>query len=119
METISPSEPLLSEASYFIMTWKSSSFDAVEAFKFIHEGFAIHKGDRGEFLTMLLMMLARDKAVGPPTNNGRPDRRFFHLASFVDGKLFKSSSRFLGNSFGIENVGEGFSKCDDALQPLH
>jgi len=30
------------------------------------EGFAILKGDRGEFLVLLLMILARDVTVGPP-----------------------------------------------------
>jgi hypothetical protein len=64
METVSASEPLLSEAAYAIMA--RESFDAVIAFKPILEGFAVHKGNRGEFLALLLLTLARDDAVGAP-----------------------------------------------------
>jgi hypothetical protein len=75
METVSPSEPLFSEAAYVIMVQKS--FDPLKSFKSVLEGFAIHKGDRGELLALLLLTLARDQAVGPPVNNGRPKCRFF------------------------------------------
>jgi len=51
METISPSEPLLSEAAYVVMARKS--FRPLETFKSILEGFAIHQGDHGEFLVPL------------------------------------------------------------------
>jgi hypothetical protein len=89
METVSSSEPLLSEAAYFIMAQKS--FDPLKSFKSILEGFAVHKGDRGEFLALLLLTLARDQAVGPPDKNGCPKRRFFSFASFVYGHLFSKS----------------------------
>ena len=91
METVSPSEPLLSEAAYVIMAQKS--FKPVEALKSILEGFAIHQGDRGEFLALLLLTLARDQAVGLPNKTGHPERRFFHLPSFLYGDLFKVASR--------------------------
>jgi hypothetical protein len=89
METVSSSEPLLSEAAYVIMAHKS--FDTLKSFKSVLEGFAIHKGDRGEFLALLLLTLARDQAVGPPDKNGHPNRRFFDCASFVYGHLFSKS----------------------------
>ncbi|KIL67286.1 hypothetical protein M378DRAFT_9526 [Amanita muscaria Koide BX008] len=89
METISSSEPLLSEAAYVIMA--RESFDPLQSFKSVLEGFAVHKGDRGEFLVLLLLTLARDRAVGPPDHNGRPERRFFDFASFMYGHLFSES----------------------------
>lgn len=92
METISASEPLLSEAAYAIMA--QQSFDAVNAFKPILEGFAVHKGDRGEFLALLLLTLARDAVVGAPDKDGHPQRRFFELAPFVSGCLFKEPTTF-------------------------
>ena len=90
MQTVSPSEPLLSEAAYVIMA--RESFDPVRAFKSILEGFAVHKDDRGKFLVLLLLTMARDEAVGPPCHNGHPERRFFKLASFVYGNLFNRST---------------------------
>ncbi|KAF8319201.1 hypothetical protein F5887DRAFT_378307 [Amanita rubescens] len=94
MTTVSPSEPLLSEAAYVIMSRKS--FDVLKCFKTVLDGFAVHKGDRGEFLALLLLTLARDKAVGPPDDEGRPKchpkQRYFDFASFMYGHLFKSLS---------------------------
>ena len=90
METVSPSEPLLSEAAYVIMSRKS--FKPLEAFKSILEGFAIHQGDRGEFLALLLLTLARDQAVGLPDKQGHPKCRFFRLSSFLNGNLFSTAS---------------------------
>ena len=43
MQTVSPSEPLFSEAAYWIM--HHETFDAVRAMKMVLGGFAIHKGD--------------------------------------------------------------------------
>ncbi len=53
METASPSEPILSEAAYVIMARKS--FGPLESLKSVLEGFSVHKGDRGEFLALLLL----------------------------------------------------------------
>jgi hypothetical protein len=58
METVSSSEPLLSEAAYVIMAWKS--FDPLKFFKSVLEGLAVHKDHRGEFLALLLLTLAHD-----------------------------------------------------------
>ncbi|KAF8324798.1 hypothetical protein F5887DRAFT_1022029 [Amanita rubescens] len=93
MVTVSPSEPLLSEAAYVIMS--KESFHPLESFKSVVEGFAVHQGDRGEFLALLLLTLARDQAVGPPDEHGHPihpKHRFFDFASFVCGHLFNSES---------------------------
>jgi hypothetical protein len=91
METVSPSEPLLSEAAYVIMARKS--FKTLEAFKSILESFPVHQGDRGTFLALLLLTLARDQAVGLPNKTGHPERRFFHFPSFLYGYLFKVASK--------------------------
>ncbi|KAJ2927619.1 hypothetical protein H1R20_g9470, partial [Candolleomyces eurysporus] len=63
MVTTSPSEPLLSEAAYYTMC--HFQMDCPAAFKGILSGFSVHKGDRGEMLVLLLLMMARDQAVGP------------------------------------------------------
>ncbi|KAF8345733.1 hypothetical protein F5887DRAFT_154644 [Amanita rubescens] len=101
MVTVSSSEPLLSEAAYFIMA--RESFDPLKSFKSVMEGFAVHKGDHGEFLALLLLTLARDQAVGPPASNGCPKRRFFSFASFVYGYLFSESP----SASGLEGL-----QCD-------
>lgn len=92
MTTASSSEPILSEAAYFLMT-RDQSFNAAKALKSVMEGFAIAKGDRGEYLVLLLLTLARDATVGPPTIYGRPKRTncFFSLAKFLRGQLFNES----------------------------
>jgi hypothetical protein len=90
MQTVSSSEPLLSEAAYAIMTLQS--FDPLKSFKALQEGFSIHKSDHGEFLALLLLTLARDEAVGPPDRNGRPQRRSFDFASFISKHLFRDST---------------------------
>ena len=54
--TTSSSEPILSEAAYFIM--QRGSFNAAKELKSVMEGFSISKGDRGEFLILLLLTLA-------------------------------------------------------------
>ena len=91
MTTVSSSEPLLSEAAYVIMSRKS--FDVLKCFKTVLDGFAVHKGDRGEFLALLLLTLARDLAVGSPNDDGRPECRYFKFTPFVYGHLFKSPSK--------------------------
>jgi len=101
MTTVSSSEPLLSEAAYVIMS--RESFDVLKCFKTILEGFAVHKGDRGEFLALLLLTLARDQAVGLPNDDGRPQRRFFNFAPFVHGRLFQSLS-----APGLEKLQDDF-----------
>jgi hypothetical protein len=92
MVTVSASEPILAEAAYFIMAQKF--FNAPVHFKSVMEGFTIHKGERGEFITLLLLTLARDAAVGPPGSDGRPkDSRSFKVASFISGHLFRQSMK--------------------------
>jgi hypothetical protein len=82
MQTVSPSEPLFSEAAYWIM--QNEAFDAVRALKMVLGGFAIQKGDRGELLVMLLLTLARDSAVGPPDRLGKPKQRWASVPSFFE-----------------------------------
>ncbi len=90
MVTVSASEPILAEAAYFVMA--QSFFNAPVHFKSVLEGFAIHKGECGEFVTIPLLMLARDAAVGPPGSDGRlKNSRAFDVASFMYGHLFRRS----------------------------
>ncbi|TFY64621.1 hypothetical protein EVJ58_g2500 [Rhodofomes roseus] len=87
MFSISGSEPLLAEAAYSAMS--DPSFNAPEALKLVLNKFSVHKGDRGELLTLLLLTLARDATVGKADESGRPD-------SGVRGRMFKISD-FFGN----------------------
>jgi hypothetical protein len=90
--TVSASEPLLSEAAYAVMA--RETFDPLKAFKSVMEGFTVHQGDRGEYLALLLLILAHDKAVGPPDENGHPQSqlRFFDFAFFLSKYLFRESA---------------------------
>jgi hypothetical protein len=88
MVTVSASEPLLSEGAYFMM--QKPSFDAPKVMKSVLEGFSVHKGDRGELLGLLLLTLARDDAVGPADENGRPLKgRCIDVASYIYGSLLR------------------------------
>ena len=61
MITTCPSEPILSEAAYDVMS--NPNFGAPRALQEVMTRFSIDKGDRGEFVVMLLFTLARDRAV--------------------------------------------------------
>ncbi|KAK2467168.1 hypothetical protein APHAL10511_000717 [Amanita phalloides] len=89
LTTVSASEPLLSEAAYWMMN-SDTTFKAAETLKSCLDGYAIHKGDRGELLVMLLFTLARDRAIGPPDVYGRPHsgRRWCSVPDFMHA-LFK------------------------------
>ena len=93
MTTMSSSEPILSEAAYFVM--QRGNFNSPAALESLMESFSISKGDRGEFLGLLLLTLARDSTVGAPDGFGRPEagKRWFSLADFLYGKLFRKQSK--------------------------
>ncbi|KDR72943.1 hypothetical protein GALMADRAFT_252299 [Galerina marginata CBS 339.88] len=107
MTSLAPSEPLLSEAAYAVMA--RGRFDSLSTFKSILEDFPVHKGDRGEFLVLLLLTLARDLAVGPPNDLGHPQsgRRFFDFASFMSGHLFKNCTH-IATSSALESLRQDF-----------
>jgi hypothetical protein len=89
MVTVSASEPILAEAAYFIMAQKF--FNAPVRLKSVLEGFAVHRGEHGEFVALLLLTLARDAAVGPPGNDGRPKissirGSFFHVRTYISAQ---------------------------------
>ena len=92
MTTTSLSEPILSEAAYFVM--QRGSFNTPKALKLVMEDFSILKGDRGEFLVLLLLILARDTTVGPPDEFGRPieGMRWFGLTDFLYGQAFRKQT---------------------------
>jgi hypothetical protein len=89
--TACSSEPLLSEAAYSIMA--QPSFNAPKAFKSVLDGFSMKKGERGEFLVMLLFTIARDKVAGPPDERGIPtNSRLIDVGTFLTGGLFRNLS---------------------------
>ncbi len=61
MTTVAASEPLLSEAAFLLM--QMPDFNAPDAMKDVLSGFGIAPGLRGEFVVLLLAILARDSAV--------------------------------------------------------
>ena len=87
MTITSSSEPLLSEAAYYMM--QKPSFNAVKALRSVMERFAILKGDRGELLVLLLFTLARHVAIGPADQFGRPENRWFSLSNFLCEQVFR------------------------------
>jgi hypothetical protein len=90
MVTVSASEPILSEAAYFVMS--RPAFNIPEVMKSVFEGFSINKGDRGEFLVMLMFTIARDNTVGPPVAHGSPKSRIMDVPTFLTANLFRRSS---------------------------
>ena len=69
--TTSPSESVLSEAAYFVMTTQTQ-FNPPQALQSILDGFAVNKGELGELIVALLFIMARDEAVGDADRFGRP-----------------------------------------------
>ena len=90
MITTSPSEPILSEAAYNVMI--HPSFNVPKVMKSVLEGFSINKGDRGEFLVMLMFTITRDKTVGPPDAHGSPKSRILNVAEFLSRNFFRKPS---------------------------
>jgi hypothetical protein len=97
MVTVSASEPLLFKAAYRVMA--KTSFNVPKAMKSVLDGFAIHKGDRGELLTMILLTVARDKAAGPPAEHA--GSRIIDVSPFLADNLFQTHQelRHLHNDF--------------------
>ncbi|KAF9470654.1 hypothetical protein BDN70DRAFT_888887 [Pholiota conissans] len=97
--TVSPSEPILSEAAYFIMS--SSKIDIPATLFNTLDGFSVHKGDQGELLGMLLLVIARDKAVGPPMWFS-PQKRWCSVPDFLSNlfhqpeKVLAAKGQFVG-----------------------
>lgn len=87
MVTISPSEPILSEAAYTIMS--NPSFNAPAVLQAVFNGFSIHKGDHGEFVAMLMLTIAHDNVVGIPVKHGLPKSRIMDVVAFLDEGVFR------------------------------
>ncbi len=92
MITTSPSEPILSEAASEIMS--SEGFDAPRALQEVMSGFSIHKGDRGEFIVMLLLTLARDNAV-------KSSSRVIPVTGFLES-LFRDNINVLSSRPSVQ-----------------
>jgi len=71
LATTSPSEPVLSEAAYYVMAIQPQ-FSPPQVLQTILNGFAVNKGELGELIVALLFTMARDKAVGLPDDCARP-----------------------------------------------
>ena len=95
MVTISPSEPLLAEASAAVMRECLGEKEAPTALLQHISSSYLNAGDRGEIVVALLLLLARDKAVlgrkslvhASPTdlkNNGMAQRRIVTVTKFLD-----------------------------------
>ena len=63
MVTISPSEPLLAEASWTVMRRSLGPKEAPKALLMHINGSFLETGDRGKVIAALLVLLARDKAI--------------------------------------------------------
>ncbi|THH20899.1 hypothetical protein EW146_g544 [Bondarzewia mesenterica] len=105
MQSVCPSEPILAEGAWSVMLRKD--FDAPKALLSIVNGFAVHQGDRGELVALLLLILARDAAVAKNLG-GRSmtaEHRVFSVTTFLEC-LF----RLEGSSGNV--------RCDDILEAL-
>ncbi|KAI9464318.1 hypothetical protein HD554DRAFT_2315894 [Boletus coccyginus] len=91
MITATPSEPILSEAAYWLMS--TEQFKPATALKTILGGFSVDRGDRGELLVMLLLIIARDIAVGFPNDFGFPRSgfRWCSVKAFLSGLFVESA----------------------------
>jgi len=108
MTTTSSSEPILSEAAYFLM--QNESFNAPKALRSVMEGFAISKGDRGEFLVLLLLILARDATVGAANIYGQPEKgsRSLNLTNFLYGQVFCKQTAPSDSTCALRNLQSDF-----------
>jgi hypothetical protein len=81
MQTVSASEPLLSDAAYVVMGNKK--FDAPNTLKMVLQGYSINKGDRGELLVVFIFILAKDAAVGPPVDRWHAKQRWITVPELL------------------------------------
>ncbi|KAF8345534.1 hypothetical protein F5887DRAFT_1074262 [Amanita rubescens] len=75
-------------------------FHPLESFKSVVEGFAVHQGNCGKFLALLLLTLACDQAVGPPDEHGHPKHSNVDSSTLHPFKsLLASESKNLQTNF--------------------
>ena len=86
--TIAPSEPLLAEASSFVMN--NPAFDLPRCLLTELENQGLDKGNRGELVGMILCLLARDAAVK------KLDNRVIPVSAFIR-ELVTSPDRILNS----------------------
>ena len=92
IRTISPSEPILSEGAAHVMT--QTTFPAASFLLNILTSFAIHQGDRGELVALLLLTLARDRVSRQSSTSLLPNSLdhnipagFFKMVDFLPALL--------------------------------
>jgi hypothetical protein len=71
--TISPSEPLLAEASWMLMRQRLGPKEAPQALLTHIDKSYLNAGDRGEVVAALILMLARDEAIQIRKEGQKPD----------------------------------------------
>ncbi|KAI9571147.1 hypothetical protein HD554DRAFT_2078917 [Boletus coccyginus] len=118
MVTTSPSEPVLSEAAYYIMT-TSGNLNHAQALQKILDGLLVNKGELGELIVALLFTIARDKAVGPADRTyGSPPtgQRWCSLTGLL-GSLFRTPDIASENHVNVNTSG-GWSFTRPCVKPL-
>ncbi|KAF8554216.1 hypothetical protein OG21DRAFT_1509127 [Imleria badia] len=79
--TMSPSEPILSLAAFFMT--RQASFNPPLALQKILDGFAVHVGDLEQLIVALLFTMARDEAV-EPTDERCPPLNYYRWCSLTE-----------------------------------
>jgi hypothetical protein len=81
-------------------------FDAPKRFRNVVERFAVHISDRGEYIGLLLLILARDQTIGAPNNHGHPARNhsFFDVVPFLSGHLFRDPVDMIRNAISPQSA---------------
>jgi hypothetical protein len=119
MATTSPSEPILSEAAYHIMS-TSGSFNSPQALQIILDGLAVDKGELGELVVALLLTITRDGAVRSTQGAGsHPDKQRWCSITRLLKSLFyiPSSSSASGNHVDVI-ASHGWHFTPTSIQPL-
>ncbi|KAL0958082.1 hypothetical protein HGRIS_000258 [Hohenbuehelia grisea] len=107
MISVAPSEPFLSEAAY--LATHRCKIDLTSVFREQTAGFCVSAGDRGEYLAMLLLTLARDATVGAPKSDGRPSSRVFLLRDFLTKHLLKPPPSLKSTNKVLQQLANEFS----------
>ncbi|VDC03092.1 unnamed protein product [Peniophora sp. CBMAI 1063] len=102
--TLSPSEPVLSEAASEVMRYNAGEVFAPRVLSQLMRDAAVDAGERGEMVGMLLLTLARDAAVQSLATHqpSSPSPDFVPVLSFLE-HLFHSPSSPSENP-SVENI---------------
>ncbi|KZT22737.1 hypothetical protein NEOLEDRAFT_1137521 [Neolentinus lepideus HHB14362 ss-1] len=121
LKTLSPSEPILSEAAYWMM--QGEHFDVPAQLMRVFHDYPVDRGHLGELLVMTLFTVARDAAIGPPDDLGEPSgrKRWCTVPALLE-KLFRipESSTMdhvnILSATGCTVDNTGSTICDEVLE---